>query len=139
MISKSAKAAYDKEYYRKNRELLRIKKRVYFQKTYDPVAAAIKRHNNMPRHCEYCRQPRYKRYKSEYDRDRRALVYGPFADAYRILLQLRAEIKRLEPDRFERYRQAKRFAWNPDIQKRRREHARKKQEEFVRSIGINGL
>ena len=119
MISKVAKAAYDREYRKKNREMLRLKKAAYFQRTYDPVKAAVKRKKRMPRHVEYCRQPKYVVKKREYDRVRRASIYGPYREAYEVLLLLRAEIKRQMPDRFERYAQAGRMQWNPINQIRR--------------------
>ena len=138
MISKRQKAAYDRIYRERNKVRIRANHAAYFQRTYDPAKAAVERQLRMPKHVEYCRQPKYRAYKRGYDKTRRASRFGPFAEAYLILLELKREIKRQEPDRFERYRQAKRHAWNPDIQQRRREHGRQKQEQFIKAIGLNG-
>lgn len=120
MISKREKAIYDRKYRKKNRDRLRASKAAYFKRTYDPGKAAKERKKRMPQHVEYCRQPKYRAYKRRYDLKRRASAYGQFADCYRLLLLLQAEIKKQEPDRFERYRQSGRMQWNPLIQQRRR-------------------
>ena len=79
---KQEKRLYDMEYRAKNREMLKRKKRAYFQRTYDPAKAAIERKQGMPQHLEYCRRPAYKEWKRDYDRRLRAREYGPFADAH---------------------------------------------------------
>ena len=79
-----------------------------------------KRKERMPKHVEYCRQPEYKVYKSEYDKKRKLSRFGPFAEAYKVLDQLKQEIKKQMPDRFERYAQSGRQQWNPTNQQRRR-------------------
>lgn len=117
---KAAKAAYDREYRQKNLAKRKAQSAAWFRRTYDPVKAAIERKKNMPRHVEYCRQPEYRAYKKSYDRKRRAGKFGPFAEAYEVLLLLMSEIKRQMPDRFERYAQAGRHQWNPINQIRRR-------------------
>lgn len=86
------KRAYDEQYRQQNRDMLKAKKREYFQRTYDPKKAAKHRKARMPYHVEYCRQPEYRAKKQDYDRHRRAAEYGPFADAYVVLSQLNAEI-----------------------------------------------
>jgi hypothetical protein len=87
------KAAYDAEYRTKNREMLRAKKAAHFQRTYDPEAARIERKKRAAFHAEYCRQPSYRLWKAEYDRRRRASVYGEFADSYTLTMELNREIK----------------------------------------------
>lgn len=119
-ITKKQKADYDREYRRKNAKRLKAKKAAYFQATYDPIAAAIKRKKRMPYHVEYCRQPKYREYKKSYDRKKRESKFGAFAEAYKVLRMLQAEIKRQMPDRFERYAQSGRMQWNPINQIRRR-------------------
>ena len=114
------KAAYDRKYRAKNRAHIKANHAEYFQRTYDPAEAAIERKKRAPAHAEYCRQPEYKLWKKDYDSERRALKYGPFAEAYHVLQLLKAEIKRQMPDRFERYAQAGRMQWNPINQARRR-------------------
>lgn len=87
------KRLYDAAYRTKNREILKMKKSAYFQRTYDPVRAAKERKKRMRLHVEYCRQPRYKAWKREYDRKYRAREYGPFAEAYTLAINLNREIK----------------------------------------------
>jgi hypothetical protein len=99
---------------------LRIKKAAYFQKTYDPVKAAIERKKRMPRHVEYCRSPEYRAKKREYDRARKLSRFGEFSEAFEALEQLQKEIRKQMPDRFERYAQSNRKQWNPLVQQRRR-------------------
>lgn len=120
MTKKQAKAEYDRKYRKKNRVRLRAKKAAYFQRTYDPKQAAKARKKRMPAHVEYCRQPEYRAWKKEYDRERRGKKFGPFAEAHAILLELKKEIAKQMPDRFERYAQAQRHQWNPINQERRR-------------------
>jgi len=118
---KAIKKAYDREYRRKNRAMLKKKKHAYFLRTYDPVKAAKERKKTMARHVEYCRQPAYKAYKREYDKKYRAEEFGDFAEAYKVLLLLIKEINLQQPDRAERYRQSGRHQWNPVNQQRRRD------------------
>lgn len=120
MISKKAKAEYDRKYRKKNAAMLKAKKAAYFQKTYDPIKAAKERRKRMPKHIEYCRQPWYKDYKKAYDKKKRGEKFGAFVEAKKVLDLLRAEINRQMPDRFERYAQAGRMQWNPINQARRR-------------------
>lgn len=87
------KAAYDREYRKRDPLSLKEKKRSYFQRTYDPVRAAVERKKRMPAHVEYCRKPTYVEKKSQYDQKRRAtLQYGPYADAFLTLIELEKEI-----------------------------------------------
>jgi hypothetical protein len=88
------KRLYDVQYRANNLPTLKEKKRAYHQRTYDPVEAAKVRKNRMPYHVEYCRQPWYRAWKSDYDRRRRAGEFGAFADAYTLTIELNREIKR---------------------------------------------
>jgi hypothetical protein len=101
---KEEKRIYDMQYRAKNRALLKAKKAAYNKRTYDPVKAAEKRRENMPRHVEYCRQPEYKTYKSNYDRNRRATneraryrlpqcAPGNLVESIRLLRAIKQEIK----------------------------------------------
>jgi len=137
MYTKAEKSAYDKEYRRKNRAILKAKKAAYFQRTYDPARAAKERKKTMTKHVEYCRRPEYKKKKSTYDRQREAAEYGEFAECREILKVLMKEIKRQEPDRFERYKQAQRFAWNPFTYAIRRENrAKDRAKKFLESFRL---
>ena len=131
-MNRLRKARYDREYRKRHKERLRVSKAAYFKRTYDPIKAAKERKKRMPKHVKYCQQPWYKAWKREYDRNRRLSKFGGFAGAYQVLMKLRAEIKRQMPDRFERYAQAGRHAWNPVNQERRR---RKNYERCNESFG----
>lgn len=89
----AAKAAYDAEYREKNKSALKVKKRAYFEKTYDPVKAAAHRKTRMPYHVEYCRKPEYRAKKREYDIKHRARQdFGEFAEAALALRDLEGEV-----------------------------------------------
>ena len=122
MISKKAKAEYDRKYRARNKKKLKAQKAAYFQRTYDPVQAAVERKKNMPRHIAYCRRPKYRAWKKRYDKQRRERAFGEFKDAHAVLLALKKEIAKQMPDRFERYAQAQRHQWNPINQRRRRKN-----------------
>lgn len=90
---KEERRQYGMDYRAKNREMLKAKKKEYFQRTYDPEKAAIKRQVKMAAHIEYCRQPEYRAYKKKYDRKYRAEnLYGEFGEAYSILLDIDREV-----------------------------------------------
>lgn len=86
------KKAYDHDYRLRDTETLKARKRAYHLRTYDPVKEAAKRKEKMPRHVEYCRQPEYRAWKREYDKQYRASKFGSFAECYSLLLQLNTEI-----------------------------------------------
>lgn len=86
---KKEKAEYDEKYREANLDVIKNKKKKYFQRTYDPTQAAVVRKKRMPRHVEYCRQPKYKEYKKGYDKQFRAKKqFGEFAEAALILIEL---------------------------------------------------
>ena len=86
------KRVYDARYRVSEATRLKIKKAAYFQRTYNPVEAAIIRKARMPYHVEYCRQPAYREKKTVYDLNRRAAAYGEFAEAYKLLLEVDREV-----------------------------------------------
>jgi len=119
---KRLKAEYDKKRRTELAEELRAKKKAAYA-IWGPrhrEEERKKRKERMPLHVEYCRQPEYKIYKSEYDKKRKLSRFGPFAEAYKVLEELKREIKKQMPDRFERYAQSGRQQWNPTNQQRRR-------------------
>lgn len=95
----SEKAAYDREYRSFNRLLLKQKKAAYFQATYDPAIAAVKRRDRMPYHVAYCRRPQYRAKKRIYDLNRRGQEFGEFVESYMLLSDIENEIA----DRASRY------------------------------------
>lgn len=112
------KRLYDAEYRARNRERLKAEKAGYYQRTRDPERERERRKANMPRHIEYCRRPEYRAYKARYDAELRASEYGPFADAYRTLLELEKEI-RARATKYERLK-AKGY-YTRNAQQRRRQ------------------
>lgn len=88
------KRIYDADYRRKNLARIKTNKAAYFRRTYDPVAARIKRKKRAKAHAEYCRRPEYRKWKSEYDKKRTDKKYGPFAECNRLMMDLNHEIKR---------------------------------------------
>lgn len=102
---KLEKRLYDMEYRKQHHESLKKKKAAWFKATYDPADAAIKRKERMPRHVEYCRQPKYKQWKQQYDKTHRAKkCYGEFWESAILLNQIEQEVV-ARMDRTEIYRQ----------------------------------
>lgn len=101
---KEAKRLYDAKYREEKKSEIKIKKRDYFKRTYDPVKAAEDRKKRMPKHVEYCSQPAYKAWKREYDKNYRAKKYfGVFAEAAILLQDIEREIAK-QATRYEIYR-----------------------------------
>jgi hypothetical protein len=89
---KEHKRLYDLQY-RQTSATLKTRKSIWFKKTYDPIKAAEKRKETMPRHIEYCRRPEYKEWKRNYDQRHLAeKQYGEFAETVIILRQLEKEV-----------------------------------------------
>lgn len=99
---KEEKRLYDIAYRAEHAERRAQQYAEWFRQHYDPVAAAVARKANMPRHVEYCRQPAYKAKKRVYDRKRRALVYGEFAEAHSLLVDIKHALRE-EGDWYERH------------------------------------
>lgn len=90
---KRKKALYDARLRTEKAAEISARKRYYYQRTRNPETGRERRRANMERHVEYCRQPAYKAAKTEYDQERRAKEYGPYGDAYLLLLDLEREIR----------------------------------------------
>lgn len=97
------KAAYDKEFRTKNKELIKVKKAAEYQRNRNPEKERIKRKENMHKHVEYCRKPEYKQKKSEYDKRKRLEEYGYFSECKALLMELEKEI-RSRATRYEIYK-----------------------------------
>lgn len=90
---KKRKRDYDILYRAKNLEAIRRKKAEHYQRTVDRDKEREVRKKRMPLHVEYCRQPKYKAYKRDYDMQFRAKkLYGEFADVALILRDVEVEI-----------------------------------------------
>jgi hypothetical protein len=90
---KEAKRLYDADYRIRNEAELKVKRAAYFQATYDPKKARIERRKRAKAHAEYCRTPEYRAWKHAYDQRRTDQQYGPFAEAFRLVIDLNREIK----------------------------------------------
>lgn len=78
---KANKREYDKIYRLKNHERRKVEKAEYHKANYDPVRQREYNQKRMPLHVEYCRQPKYRAKKVDYDREYRAAkLYGEFAE-----------------------------------------------------------
>lgn len=102
---RAAKSAYDRAYRERpgRREQERTYNAAWYQANKDREREREIRQANMPRHVEYCRRPEYRVKKVSYDLQRRASVYGEFAEAYLILLELQREIRQRAPSYYERH------------------------------------
>lgn len=87
------KKAYDVVYRAKNLATIKANKAAYFQRTYDPKAAAKERKKKMHLHVEYCRNPVYKAWKSKYDQHYRAKrFFGAFWESALLIAKVEEEI-----------------------------------------------
>lgn len=90
---KRQKALYDARRRTEIAAEVSVQKQEYYQRTRNPEKERERRRANRDRHAEHCRQPEYKAYKQDYDLHRRAEEYGPYADAYLLLIDLEREIR----------------------------------------------
>lgn len=117
------KREYDMRYRARNRSLLKTKKAAYYQRTRNPEKERAKRRARMAWHVEYCRKyysdPERKAAKVEYDSARRSrLQYGYWAECHRLYVELCREIRRLEPNKYERLK-ARGYEFNKAKNRRR--------------------
>jgi hypothetical protein len=92
---KEAKRLYDAARRAERHAEICAKKRDHYYANRDRILAeqTAYRKAHMQRHVEYCRQPEYKAWKSEYDRQYRAhRDYGEFADAFLLLTNIEREV-----------------------------------------------
>jgi len=126
---KADKAAYDERYRQKQADILKAKKAAYYQKTRNPEKEREKRKERMPLHVEYCRKPEYRKKKHSYDIQRQSAMYGEFAEAHRLLVELEREIIKSTPDKYERLKQRGYF----EVQNEKRKL--KRAEQRIRDAG----
>lgn len=68
----------------------KAKAAAYFQRTYDPLKAAVIRKKNMHKHVEYCKRPEYRAWKRKYDQKFCAKQkYGEHWESAILLRQIR--------------------------------------------------
>ena len=102
---RAEKAAYDASRRERLANQIKAQKSAHHRRTYDPIKAAQKRQERMPRHVEYCRRPEYVAWKADYDAKRRARQnFGEFADAFLLLQDVEREIE-CRATRYEVYQQ----------------------------------
>lgn len=90
---RAAKAEYDRQYRADRIEEIARKKSEWHKRNYDPIAAAVVRKLNMPRHIEYCRRPEYREKKRKYDKVYLAQKqFGEFAPVALLLRDIESEI-----------------------------------------------
>jgi hypothetical protein len=94
---KALKSAYDKNYRKINAKKIKKSKHDYFKKTYDPVKTCIERKKKSNEHLEYCRQPKYKSYKKEYDKKYLAKkMFGEFWESALLIKEIEKEYNQQE-------------------------------------------
>lgn len=124
---KRKKSEYDRLRREELAEELRVKRKEYHRRTYNPAKAAEKRKDRMGWHVEYCRRyyadPDRKQAKVKYDfRQRNKELDEEWQEAFAVLLELEREVRRLIPNRYERMK-ARGYYDNP----LRQAQARKRQ------------
>ena len=124
------KAVYDRAYRQKNLTRITAKRAAYFRRTYDPARAARERKKRARWHVAYCRRyysdPRRKAEKVAYDQTRRANSYCEYAEAYKLLLLLTREVRKV--DAYERRRQRGYYDRINAIKRERRRHEKAAKE-----------
>lgn len=118
------KAAYDRARRVELADHIKREKHAYYVSHRNPTKekARRKRLRNWHRAyiADYNAKPANKARKAEYDRDRRADLYGAFADAHKILTILSQTICQLVPDKYERLK-ARGYFTRKTAQQRRRD------------------
>jgi hypothetical protein len=100
---KAEKAAYDATRRSDLADRIRVEKAAAYQK-YRQKPGFLERERerrkeNMHRHIEYCKNPKYVEYKREYDRKYRAKEdYGELWECFILMLELRRECLKRMPD-----------------------------------------
>lgn len=121
---KKLKSVYDKEFRTINVIRIKKEKSEYHKRVYDPKKAAIKRKKNMPRHVEYCRQPEYKKWKSQYDKAYKAKKsYGDFWECRLIIASIEKIVDDKEARRINNLQnklQKRKKLWNQRLKQSKR-------------------
>lgn len=93
------KKQYDIKYRELNAERIKKSKSEYFKKDYknNPEKYRIIRKKKQQKHNEYCRQPEYKKWKSDYDKKYRAKKnFGDFWECFLIIKEIEKEYNQQE-------------------------------------------
>jgi hypothetical protein len=94
---KALKSIYDKNFRKINAEKIKKSKHDYYKNTYDPIKASIDRKKRSNEHLEYCRQPKYKVYKKEYDKKYLAKkLFGEFWESALLIRDIEYEYNQQE-------------------------------------------
>lgn len=92
------KRLYDIEYRRKNKEKIKRRKALEFQRDYkaNPEKYRAIRKARMAKHVEYCRQPDYRAKKRVYDREYRAKRnYGEYWESHVAIMKIKDETEKI--------------------------------------------
>lgn len=117
------KAEYDRERRTLLADRLKVEKAAYYRAHRNPERERRERRKKRHYHAAYIRRyyakPENKAAKVAYDLERRAAEYGPFGEAWKVLIQLQREIIKRAPDKYERMK-ARGYYDRQRIQERRR-------------------
>lgn len=94
--AKLAKREYDIKYRAERKELLKQKKKDYYESNKDSIKVkhTVYRAKHMQRHVAYCQQPEYKLWKKDYDRKYLAeKKFGEFSEAALLLQDVEKELE----------------------------------------------
>lgn len=96
---KRLKKEYDKQFRKLNADRIKKAKAEAFKKDYEkhPEKYKLIRQKRKEEHNEYCRQPEYKKWKTEYDKKYRAEKnYGEFAECFLLIKEIEKEYNQQE-------------------------------------------
>lgn len=103
LSKKEKKRLYDKEYRRKNKELIAKKKKAYNETSAGRKMQKRARDKRKDKHLEYCRQEDYRKNKKEYDRIRLAKnKYGEYWESIIICNEIEKLVREIVSDKLER-------------------------------------
>lgn len=103
------KAAYDLKRRKRYAAWLRTEKKRKYEEAKATDLAALRtkqkayRDATKQQHLNYLRKPEYRAKKKTYDARLRASVYGPYAECYRLYVELKKEIVARVPSWYERH------------------------------------
>lgn len=99
LSAKEKKRLYDIEYRRKNRELLKEKKRLYYQSPAGRVTQKRNRQKMKDWHRAYCNTPEQIQKEKEREKKRR---HGEYRECFELIRKIQKIVAEVYPDRYER-------------------------------------